>query len=136
MIIGATNERKFVSRVMEMEHFHNPQFKEQTYLQRAYELIEDIFDELDVDHSWKIFICRGYVLSGARDKLREQGFDVHETVITGEAQKFAEKEYMRLLENLGCPRHQTLMRKWLKDDLPNRAQYAKTGWKAYKGIIS
>lgn len=136
IVIGATNDNRFVSRTMEMVYFHNPMFKEQAYLKRTFELIEDIFKELGVDTSWDILICRGYVLSYAREKLREQGFNVVERIIDGEAQKFAEGEYNRLLKDLGCSRHQTLMRRWLRDDLQNRARYAKSGWKAYKRIIS
>ena len=135
VIIGATGDRRFASRLMGHDYFHNPRFKRQDYLGRAAELVEEIVDELNADQTTKIYICRGYVLSRARKMLRGRGFDVEEASIVGAAQDFAEREYNRHLESLGCPRHQGEMLRWLKSDLKQRSRYAKTGWKAYDRMI-
>ena len=133
VIVCRTHDDRRSFRVLEMAHFQED-FPKQTYLNRTYEVILDMLEELSITNEYEFRMCEGYVLKTAREKLMEDGFNVVLTKIKGETQNYAESRFNDILHRLKCSRNQDLMRRWLKEDEPNRRKYAKTGWKSYKRI--
>jgi hypothetical protein len=89
-----------------------------------------------------IKVCSGYVLSKARARLREDGYRVESSKITGETQIIAEEAYLKTLKRYGAdPSKLTLtsgstrfhkLIEWVLEDPSTRVRYAKTGWRALR----
>lgn len=78
-----------------LELFRGEAFKGQLYLERVAELVLRGVEALNVSKEEPIRICKGYVLSKAREVLEERGFKVVHTRIRGETQALAEGEFIR-----------------------------------------
>ncbi len=120
--------------------FKADEFKYKTYLRYVTQIILEGLDELKVPKTEAIHICTGYVFEHAEDTLRELGYKVTEVKIEGKTQELAERTFIESLveQGIGTYREISAMRSfngfldWVKEDLPNREQYVKTGWKNWK----
>ncbi len=130
-----TNE--YVVKEIEVIHFQEPNFVKKTFLARGLELVVEALRCLRVHKNEPIQVCRGVVLDGVRDGLKEKGYEVIPTKIEGQLQELIEANLVTSLEQLGIqgiPRVSGKERffrqlEWIQDDLEYREQYAKTGWK-------
>ena len=119
--------------------FQGEAFKRQLYLGKAVELVFGGVEVLSVSKEEPIHICTGYILSKAREVLREKGFKVVSMRIGGETQALAEREFIRSLVRMGVGDMSTIagMRsfnaflRWVLEDLDTRERYVKTGWPAW-----
>jgi len=119
--------------------FQGEAFKSQLYLDRATELVLEGVESLSISMEEPIHICRGYLLSKARESLMERGFNVVSATIRGETQAVAEEEFIRSLARMGIGEESTIagMRsfngflRWVLEDLDGRERYVKTGWPAW-----
>ena len=119
--------------------FRGEAFKGQLYLDRAAELVLRGVEALNASREEPIHICRGYILSKAREALEERGFKVVPTRIRGETQALAEGEFIRSLARMGVGDEASIagMRsfnaflEWVLEDLDGRERYVKTGWPAW-----
>ena len=119
--------------------FQGEAFKRQLYLGSAAELVLRGVEALSVSKEEPIHICTGYVLSRARESLRERGFKVVSTKIRGETQALAEREFIRSLARMGVGDEAVIARRrsfdaflrWVLEDLDGRERYVKTGWPAW-----
>ena len=117
--------------------FKVDEFKYKTYLRYVTQIILEGLDELEVPKVEVIHICTGYVFKHAADTLRELGYNVREVKIEGKTQELAERTFIESLveQGIGSYGEVAAMRsfngflEWVKEDLPNREQYVKTGWK-------
>ncbi len=122
-----------------LQLFQGEAFKSQLYLDRATELILGGVDALNVSKEELIHVCRGYILSKAREALTEWGFNVVTTRIRGKTQSLAEREFIKSLVGMGVGDGPTVagMRsfngflRWVLEDLDDREGYVKTGWPAW-----
>ena len=122
-----------------LEMFQSNEFKYKTYLRATTMIILEGIDELNIRKSEPLHICTGYIFTSAKETLREMGYKVVESKITGRTQELAEEEFLKSLERLGLGDAKSLgeMRsfngflKWVKEDLPRRERYVKTGWKSW-----
>jgi isopentenyl phosphate kinase len=130
-----TNE--YLVKEIEVTHFQEPNFAQKTFLARGLELVMEIFKCLQVPLDEPIHVCRGAVLDGVRKGLIAQNYQVIPTKIEGKLQELVEANFVASLERLGIsgiPRVSGKERffrqlEWIQEDLKNREQYAKTGWK-------
>ena len=119
------------------ELFKQPEFKYKAYLRYATQIILEGLDALQVPKSEAIHICTGYIFEHAEDTLRELGYKVTEVKIEGKTQDLAEKTFIASLVKKGIGSFSEIasMRSfngfldWVKEDLSEREQYVKTGWK-------
>jgi len=122
--------------------FQEDEFKRRSYLDEAYRIVAAGLNVLRASKHELIRVCRGYVLSKVRARLREDGYRVESSKITGETQIIAEEAYLKTLERYGVdPSKLTLtsgsMRfhkliEWVLEDPFTRVRYTKTGWKALR----
>lgn len=119
--------------------FQGEAFKRQLYLEKAADLVLGGVEVLSVSKEEPIHICTGYILSKAREELRDKGFKVVPMRIGGETQALAEREFIRSLARMGVGDESTIagMRsfnaflRWVLEDLDARERYVKTGWPAW-----
>ena len=125
-----------------LQLFQGEAFKRQLYLDGATELVQEGVVALNVSMEEPIHICKGYILSRARESLKEKGFNVVSATIRGETQTLAEEEFIRSLARMGVGDESTIagMRsfngflRWVLEDLDERERYVKTGWPAWPGL--
>ncbi|MCW4012749.1 MAG: hypothetical protein NWF07_07125 [Candidatus Bathyarchaeota archaeon] len=119
------------------ELFKEPEFRYKAYLRYATQIILEGLDKLQVPKTEAIHICTGYIFEHAEDTLRELGYKVTEVKIEGKTQDLAEKTFIESLVKRGIGSFSEIasMRSfngfldWVKEDLSEREQYVKTGWK-------
>lgn len=122
-----------------LEMFRGATFGEKRYLEIAEEIVMKGVEALRVSKSEPIRICTGYILSKAREALKEEGYNVVERRITGETQALAEDEFVKSLSRLGVGdleevaemRSFDAFLEWVLEDLEERERFVKTGWKAW-----
>ncbi|TRO54266.1 hypothetical protein E2P71_04570 [Candidatus Bathyarchaeota archaeon] len=123
-----------------LEYFREPNFKYQEYLRAATQITLEGLDALKAPNSEPIHVCTGFILSAARETLKELGYDVHEAKITGATQELAETEFIESLSELGVgkPKDIAAMRSfngfldWVKENPATRERYVKTGWSSWR----
>jgi len=119
--------------------FQGDAFERKLYLDETLELVREGVEALGVSKDEHVHVCTGYILSKARESLRESGFTVIPVRIRGETQALAEREFIRSLVRLGVGDEATVagMRsfnsflRWVREDLDRRERYVKTGWSAW-----
>ena len=122
-----------------LEMFQGSRFKEKDYLDRALEIVQDGIKNLNVGKDEPVHICRGYILSKARETLEASGYNVVQKKIEGRTQKLAESEFINSLVWLGLGEKEEVARMrsfnafliWVHEDLEGREAFVKTGWKAW-----
>ena len=122
-----------------LEMFQGNRFKDKDYLDRALEIVQDGIEALNVGKDEPVHICRGYILSKAREVLEASGYNVAHTKIEGRTQELAESEFISSLVRLGVGDKEEIARMrsfnafldWVHEDLEERESFVKTGWKAW-----
>ena len=122
-----------------LEMFQGSRFKEKGYLDRALEIVHEGIEALKVGKDEPLHICRGYILSRAREELEAQGYNVVHKKIEGKTQELAEKEFIRSLVRLGVGEEGEVAKMrsfnafldWVHGDLDARESFVKTGWRAW-----
>jgi len=123
-----------------VELFQEQAFREKQYLTRAWEIVSEGLEALEVDLVEPIRVCTGYVLSTVRRHLITKGYSVTPTRIVGETQELAEQTYVRSLRKLGITELTTSagggrfrpLLEWVQKDLNQRERFVKTGWRSWK----
>jgi len=148
VVIGSyrTGTKQFTYRLMDIRFFKDPLFDEKHYLSEASRLIQEMIQELEVTKSEPIQLCTGYVLSRAVSDLAGQGFNVSTGKITDPLQQLGEQAFLNELRKIGYEpisnreangrmRAKSFyhMLRWMNEKLPERRQYAKTGWRYFTG---
>jgi hypothetical protein len=135
-----TNE-KFADEIP-LELFQGEEYKYQTYLRYATQIILEGLDELEVPKSEPIHICTGYIFKSAKEILEDLGYSVKEVKIIGETQEQAEEEFLKSLEKRGIGVTENLRNirsfpkflQWVNENLESREKYVKTGWEKWKEL--
>jgi len=147
-----TNE--FVWEELPMAAFQGSACAHKVYLDEAVEAAQRALARLNAQPGAEpIAVCQGYVLSRVRRQLTATGWDVRAVRIVGPLQEQVEAAFaVRLEEITGLaleaevlaapPRLFYACLKWLKGGdanacaaPPERAQWAKTGWRSYHNWV-
>ena len=141
VVIGALKlpDRKYMERRIPVSSFQPPNFEDKRYLDDAVKIAKEIVEVMRPDRETYFQICSGYVLSSIRRHLRDQGFNVEKTEITGELQEMVERSYVEWCKEVGVPterlgdksRFWTLL-EWVAEKPRIREKLVKTGWKSWK----
>jgi hypothetical protein len=141
VVIGALKlpDRRYMERRIPVSSFQPPNFENKQYLDDAVKIAQEIVKVMQPDSETRFKICSGYVLSGIRGYLRDQGFSVEEVEITGELQEMVEKSFVRWCEEVGVPaerlegkRRFWALLEWVAEEPKNRENLVKTGWKSWR----
>lgn len=127
-----------------LDLFQGHTFREKKYLGKGVQIVLNGARALSISPHEEIRICTGYVLSKAREVLRERGYNVLRAKIVGETQELAEKEFIKSLRRLGVGDEETVagMRSfngflsWVRGDLSMRERFVKTGWPSWPKLRS
>lgn len=119
--------------------FQGKAFKSQKYLDVAVEIVLQGVENLEITKDEPIRICSGYILTAARDALKERGFSVSQKRIAGKTQEFAKDEFIKSLVRLGVGERYEVAElrsfnsflRWVHEDLECRERFVKTGWPAW-----
>ena len=122
-----------------LEMFQGSRFKDKDYLDRVLEIVQDGIEALKVGKEEPVHICRGYILSKAREVLEAAGYNIVHTKIVGRTQELAESEFIGSLVRLGVGEEDEIIKMrsfnaflgWVHKDLEVREAFVKTGWKAW-----
>jgi hypothetical protein len=123
-----------------INYFREPDFKYQEYLRVATQIILDGLDALEASRTEEIRVCTGFILSSARESLKELGYKVQEAKIKGATQELAESEFIKSLVRMGVGEAEKIVSirsfrgflDWVKEDLESRERYVKTGWSSWR----
>jgi len=141
VVIGALQlpRGRYMRRRIPVSSFQSPNFENKQYLDDAVKIAKEIVEVMQPDSETRFKVCTGYVLSGIRDCLRKQGFDVQEVKITGKLQEMVERSYIRWCIELGVPAERLEDRRrfwalleWVAEKPELREKLVKTGWKSWK----
>ncbi len=122
-----------------LKMFKGSRFKDKDYLDRALEIVQHGIEALNVGKDEPVHICRGYILSKAREVLEATEYNVVHTKIEGRTQELAESEFISSLVRFGVGDREEVARMrsfnafldWVHEDLEVREAFVKTGWKAW-----
>ena len=122
-----------------LQLFQGDTFKRKLYLNETLRLVRNGIKKLGVSKEEPIHICTGFILSKARESLKEAGFTIVPFKIRGETQTLAETEFIQSLVRLGVGdevnvasiRNFKSLLRWVLGDLEYRERYVKTGWSAW-----
>jgi hypothetical protein len=141
VVIGALQlpRGRYMRRRIPVSSFQSPNFENKRYLDDAVKIAKEIVEVMQPDSETRFKVCTGYVLSGIRDYLRKQRFNVQEVKITGKLQEMVERSYIRWCKEVGVSaerlkdrrRFWTLL-EWVAEKPKLREKLVKTGWKSWK----
>ena len=122
-----------------LELFQGEAFKEKQYLDKAAKIVFQGVDTLNVSKDEPIHICPGYILSTARDALKDNGFKITQKKIKGATQELAERAFINSLVKIGVGNKERVAEirsfnsflDWVHSDLQSRERYVKTGWSSW-----
>jgi len=124
--------------------FQGSAFSEKQYLVEAIRIVREGISTLKINKDEELRVCTGYILSGVRAGLVNEGFTMKPFRIVGKTQEFAETEFVKSLVRLGVGaltevksmRSYKGFLKWILADLENRERYVKTGWASWSKLRS
>jgi len=140
-VIGALKlpDHKYMERRIPVTAFQPPNFENKTYLEDARRIGREIVEAMQPDKQTCFKVCSGYILSGVRSYLQEQGFHVEKTTITGELQERVEKSFIEWCIEVGVPRDRLKNARrfypildWVAEKIEFRERLVKTGWKRWQ----
>ena len=131
------SDERFVGEIS-LKAFQGTTFEDKQYLLEVLKVVREGVLALGVTQDEPIRVCTGYILSGVRNALLNEGFKVIPTRIVGITQKYAEEEFIKSLVrlNVGSLSEVKAIRsfkgylEWIFKDLKNREHLVKTGWKS------
>ncbi len=141
VVIGALKlpDRRYMERRIPVSSFQPPNFEDKRYLDDAMKIAEEIVEVMRPDMETRFKVCSGYVLSSIRGYLRDQGFNVEKTEITGELQEMVERSYVEWCKEVGVPTERLgdkrlfwTFLEWVAERPKIRENLVKTGWKSWK----
>jgi hypothetical protein len=148
VMIGAERDGRIETGIVDVKFFQGELFRTHAYLEEAARLSLELVRKLGGHpDDTLVEICTGYVNSKAKEALRQAGYEVRVTEITGRLQYELERRFKEYIESLGYRQYfdpketsdpSTAFRKvidWIMEDPERRLKIAKTGWKYFDRIL-
>ncbi len=145
VMIGAEADQHIETGMVDVRFFQGKPFELHAYLEEAARVTLALVEKLGGRPSDTLVeICTGYVNSRSKEVLREAGYEVKVTEITGLLQHGLEERFKEYVESLGYreyfdPKETrdpasafNKVIKWICEDPDARMKIAKTGWKYFR----
>lgn len=125
-----------------IKFFQRPSFSEKKYQDYVIYIIENAFQQQNINKKETIYICQSYIFDRLRDWLTNKGYHWENTRIKGHLQYKVESSFNNYVIKLGLPKnfinharyafgfHRLF--KWVMADYKNRSLLCKTGWKSWQ----
>ncbi len=146
VMIGAENGGRIETGIVDVRFFQDEPFRTHAYLDEAARVSIELVDRLGGRADTTLVeICTGYVNSRSKEALRQEGYEVKVTEITGLLQHGLERRFKEYIESLGYRAYfdpketanpAAAFRKvieWINERPDERMKIAKTGWKYFEG---
>lgn len=132
------SDERFMGEIS-LKAFQGTAFIEKQYILEVLQVVREGILTLGVTQDEPVRVCTGYILSGVRNALINEGFKVIPSHIVGITQEYAEKEFINSLVRLGVGSFNDVKAirsfkgyiKWIFIDLEKREHLVKTGWKSW-----
>ncbi len=147
VMIGAEEGGRIETGLIGVEYFQGRLFTSHAYLDEAARVTLGLVHALGGrPRDTLVQICTGYVNSKSKEALREAGYAVEVTEITGLLQHELEERFEEYIESLGYreyfdPKETTdpatsfqKVIRWIREGPDERMKIAKTGWKYFKTL--
>ncbi len=147
VMIGAEADRHVETAMVDVRFFQGKPFEMHAYLDEAARVTLALVENLGGRPSDTLVeICTGYVNSRSKEILREAGYEVHVTEITGLLQHELEERFKEYVKSLGYreyfdPKETrdpatafNKVIKWICEHPDARMKIAKTGWKYFRQV--
>ncbi len=133
---------EYIFEVIPLKYFQKPHFLTKKYQRYVIKIIRGVFQKFSVSKKELICVCRGYIFDALRHWLTKRGYFWQSVKIDGALQEQVEESFRAYVIGLGLPEnfvkharfafgfHRLL--KWVMADLPQRANFCKTGWKSWE----
>lgn len=145
VMIGAEAGGRIETGMVDVRFFQGKRFEAHAYLEGAACVTLAIVEKLGGrPQDTLVEICTGYVNSKSKEALREAGYEVHVTEITGLLQHELEERFKEYVVSLGYREYfdpketrdpasafKKVIR-WICEDPDARMNIAKTGWKYFR----
>jgi hypothetical protein len=148
VMIGAEKDGRIETGIVDARFFQGEPFRQHAYLEEAARVTVALVGKLGGSpDDTLVEICTGYVNSKSKEALRQAGFEVSVTEITGLLQHELEQRFKEYIESLGYRAYfdpketrdpETAFNKvidWIRQDPESRLEIAKTGWKYFDKIL-
>ncbi|OPY29137.1 MAG: hypothetical protein A4E28_01047 [Methanocella sp. PtaU1.Bin125] len=145
VMIGAETGGRVETGLVDVRFFQGALFEEHAYLGEAARVTLALVETMGGrPQDTLVEICTGYVNSGSKDKLRDAGYEVRVTEITGTLQHELEARFKEYVVSLGYreyfdPKEArdpasafNKVIRWICEDPRARMRLAKTGWKYFR----
>jgi len=145
VMIGATDGERVETGLVPVVYFQGERFGRHDYLEYAARVTLDLLGRFHADpDDTRVEICTGYVNIGSREALREAGYEVKVSEVTGLLQDELEKRFAAYVRGLGYPGYVDPKEthdpkkpfgdiiRWIEERPEARMRLAKTGWKYFK----
>lgn len=147
VMIGAEAGGNIETGLVDVEFFQGKPFETHAYLEEAARVTIRLVEKMGGrPQDTLVDICTGYVNSRSKDALREAGYEVRVTEITGLLQHGLEERFKEYIMSLGYreyfdPKEArdpasafNRVIKWICEDPDVRMKIAKTGWKYFRKV--
>jgi hypothetical protein len=147
VMIGAEQNGHMETGIVDVRFFQGELFRKHAYLEEAARVTLELVRKLGGrPDDTLVEICTGYVNSKSKEALRDAGFEVKVTEITGYLQHELERRFREYVESLGYHAYfdpketrdpASGFRKvinWIMEDPGHRLKIAKTGWKYFEKL--
>lgn len=132
----------FMHKIVPLEIYQSPNFNQESRL-FIKKIFQDSFEELNIQKTEQIFICRGGCFELAKKWMRENNYNYKTTKIEGVLQERVEEFYNQYLHiEYGIPKKRLNVQSgkkryfeqfhWMTKNYPVRHQYVKSGFPAWK----
>ncbi len=148
VMIGAERGGRIETGIIDVRFFQGELFRKHAYLEEAARVTLELVRKLGGrPDDTLVEICTGYVNSKSKESLRDAGFEVKVTEITGYLQHGLEQRFKEHVASLGYQAYfdpketrdpASGFRKvinWIMEDPGHRLKIAKTGWKYFNRIL-
>jgi len=127
--------------VIPLKYYQGKNFNQKKYIHHVVDIIDHVFNQLQVTKEEPIEVCRGYMFDSLIKWLKNENYQFNSTKIEDPLQSIIEKTFDDYAIELGLPEtfitytkypfHFHRILKWVYADYPNRSQLCKTGWKSW-----
>jgi hypothetical protein len=148
VMIGADRDGRIETGIVDVGFFQGELFRTHAYLEEAARVTLELVRKLGGrPDDTLVEICTGYVNSKSKEALRQAGYEVKVTEITGYLQHELEQRFKEYVESLGYRQYfdpketrdpASAFKKvidWIMQDPERRLKIAKTGWKYFDRIL-
>lgn len=137
-----TETNQYIFKIVPLKYYQTDLFQKKAYQDYVVKIVQEAFQNMNIEKSQRIEVCQGYMFDKLRDWLKLNEYQWQNTKIEGSLQIMVEESFNQYVIDLGLPPafikhakyafgfHRLL--KWVFADFENRKKLCKTQWKSWQ----